>query len=71
MINIDELDVYAPNEMYAGTIKMKIIYDKSSLFMGEIAEDKKEKKRVHSNVGFYKGACPSKNLFNCVDPEVK
>lgn len=38
---LDEIDAYTPDEKFAGTIKMKVRYDKSSLFMGEIALEKK------------------------------
>lgn len=38
---LDEIDAYAPDEKFAGTIKMNIRYDKSSLFMGEIALERK------------------------------
>lgn len=44
---------------------MKIFYDKTEFFMGEIAGLKEGAKG--SKLQIYKGACPSKNLFNMLD----
>lgn len=69
LINLDEVDAYTPTEQEAGILRMRIRYDKTEVFMGELAGHKSMKPK--NKLKIYKGTCPSKNLFNLLDTEQK